>query len=217
MLTFPVMHFSEAPPTCTYVDGRESAATLTNYSFSSVNLGAPSPTRLIVVCVAGYRDAGGTVASATIGGVTATIHLNTSIGNGSIATISAIVPTGETGTVTINWSTLQAATTIDVYAIDNIKSTTPDFTAVDTTSPLSQSITYDPNTIVIAHAKTYTTGSFTWSGSAGLIEQADHAYDGTNTHSSAMKIMPASGSGVGVTVTYSGTLSGFGLHIIGFK
>lgn len=217
MFTFPVMHFSEPPPTCAYVDGKEDPATLTNYSFTGVNFGAPSSTRRIVVCIAGYRDAGGTVASATIGGIAATIHLNTSLGNGSIAIVSAVVPTGTSGTVVINWSILQAATTIDVYAVDNIKSTIPTLTAVDTTSPLSQNISHDPNTVVIAHAKTYTTGSFTWSGTAGLVEQADHTYDGVNTHSSAMKVMPAGGSGVGVTATYSGTLSGFGLQIIGFK
>lgn len=217
MFTFPAMHFAETNPICAYVDGKEDATNLTTYSFTGVNFGAPSSTRLIVVCIAGYRDNGGTVASATIGGVTATIHANNSIGNGSIATISAVVPTGTSGTVVISWSILQAATTIDVYALDNIKSTTPTFTIVDTSSPLSQDITYGPNTVVIAHAKAYTAGSFTWSGSAGLVEQGDNIYDSVNTHSSAMKVMPAGGSGVGVIATYSGSLSSPGLHIIAFN
>lgn len=217
MFSFPVMHFSVPEPTCFYVDGKDDPTNLTTYSFTGVNFGAPSTTRLIVICIAGYRDAGGTIVSATIGGVAATIHANTSIGNGSCALISAIVPAGTSGTVVITWSVLQAATTIDVYAIDNITSTTPVFVIVDTTSPLSQNITYSPNTVVIAHAKAYTGGSFTWSGSAGLVEQADNTYDSVNTHSSAMKVMPADGTGMGVIATYSGSLSSPCLQIIAFN
>lgn len=216
MFTFPAMHFSEPDPTCTLVDNINGTGSLTTYAFAGVNFGPASPTRLIVVCMGGYRDKGGTIVSATIGGVAATIHFNSSLGNGSLAMISALVPTGTSGAINITWSIQQAAMTIDVYAIDNIKSTTPAFTLTDTASPLSQNITFAPKTVVIAQVKSYTTGSFTWSGSAGLIEQDDSTY-GVCTHSSAMKVMPAAGTGLEVAVTYSGTLNGPGLHIIGFS
>lgn len=206
------------PPQLEYVDGRSSGATLTTYSFGSVPLGSisPSPTRLVVVCISGFRDVGGTVASATIGGVTATIARNTSIGNGSIAMIYAEVPTGTTATVSITWSTLQAGTSIATYVMDGLQSNTHDSAGVDTTDPLNLNTTVQPEGIIIAHGKNYGNNNFTWTGTQGIVENYDAGIGTSVSHTAASAYKAGGGTGT-IICTPSIAFSLGGMHYLTFS
>lgn len=100
------------------------------YTFSSTSIGAASVSRLVVVTV-GFCDrigTGRTISSATIGGVTATI--NTQINDAAstapgVGIVSAVVPTGTTGDVVINFSGLVHGCGIGVFTLYDLISATP--------------------------------------------------------------------------------------------
>lgn len=100
------------------------------YTFSSTSIGAASVSRLVVVTV-GFCDrtgTGRTISSATIGGVTATI--NTQINDAAstapgVAIIQAVVPTGTSGDIVINFSGSIHSCGIGVFALYDLISTTP--------------------------------------------------------------------------------------------
>lgn len=119
----------------TNVVSAQAQASVGIYTFSSVSIGDAASDRLVVVCVGAIRGnstGGRRVASATIGGVSATIATDTNpFGNSVSAIIYAEVPTGTTATVVINFEgnsgsdVVGSTGTIGVYAIYNAKSITP--------------------------------------------------------------------------------------------
>lgn len=102
-------------------------------TFSSIAFGTPSSGRYIFMLVPYYHGTttNRTISSATIGGVTATIHACPTSNNGTyggIALISALVPTGTSGTVTLTFNSSGAGfyrPRIAVYAVTNLQSMTP--------------------------------------------------------------------------------------------
>lgn len=93
-------------------------------TFAATDLGEANDTRRIFVTI-GFSGVGGaelTINSVTIGGVSATIHTqdtNRHSGNSSLwanAIVSAVVPTGTTGDIVIDWSGASNGTvTIGVF------------------------------------------------------------------------------------------------------
>lgn len=188
--------------------------TKTTYTYTSVDFGDPDDSRRIVIGVQGRRDSGGTVISATIGGVSATIHLNTSLGQGSVSTISAIVPTGTTGTVSVTWSILQAGCGINVYRITGESNSTPVFATAATSNPLDITAALTKNTAVIGHARSNGNRPFTWSGTLGVTEDVDsYPIADVNTFSSASALTDSGGSVIATPTSFSGGC----LHLIGFE
>jgi hypothetical protein len=122
-------------PSNTFTDSVVDATNLTTYTFTSRAIGAVDSTRRVVVGVAWGNSIARTLSSATIGGVGATIHVQTGAGNldGS-ALISAAVPTGTTATIVVTltagalncgiavWSLLNATGSPSATASDNTTS-----------------------------------------------------------------------------------------------
>lgn len=186
----------------------------TTYTFNSVDFGEETDTRRIVITVQGRRDAGGVVNSATIGGIAATIHTNSSLDQGSISMISALVPSGLTGTVAITWSLLQAACGINVYRLIGESDPTPVFALTDTSNPLNVTPTISEETAVIACARNFGSTSFTWGGTLGIVEDNDtYPLAEINTSSVASVITSDTGN---ITATPASFSVG-GMHAIGFK
>ena len=209
----PNILFIERPIELLFLQGAGDGGNLTTFTFSSQNLGVASADRRIVVCTRARRDFAGTVTSATIGGVAATIHINDSIGLGSTAIFSAIVPTGATGDIVITWSILQVACTISAYSIKGESSATPEFAISDLSSPLDITPTISGNTAVIAHGGTQSaSASFTWSGSLGVVENLDHIA-GVITQSTASLVTSGSGNIVATPTVVSSPA----LQVIGWK
>lgn len=217
MFTFPIGHMSGAVrPSVEYKSRSSSTASLTTYNFTSVNIGPARSDRLVVVCIGGFRDIGGDINSATIGGVAATVHTSENVINNSHGIISANVPSGTTATVSITWSVAQAGCSIDVYVVTGLSSFTADFTATDTSGGLSQTISPAANSVVIATATKYPSAGWTWGGTAALNEDADGIYSSQIQQSSASKEFTAAAPSVTVTATPSPGSTG-GMSIVGFS
>lgn len=136
------------------VDTAINHSDLTTYSFSSVSFGTATADRQIyIVCTTGASGgATRTVSSATIGGETASVVVQTSTATGGkdVAIIKASVPSGTSGTVSITFSGACLRAAISVYAVYNAN-TTDHATASDVDEgPLSVSINVPANGAVIA-------------------------------------------------------------------
>src|SRR5262245_51584457 len=101
----------------------------TTYTFTGLSIGAADATRRVICAV--HWDAnsvgGQTISSATIGGVSATIH-GTAIDETSgsyVQFISALVPTGTTATVSVTFGGGNAACFVAVWRQINESSSTP--------------------------------------------------------------------------------------------
>jgi len=125
---------------------QSSAVSQTTYSFANTPLGTPSSDRLIVIAVFATDGLGTySISSATINGVSATI--NAQEGDRVVAcfVISAIVPTGTQGTVSITFSE-SISFCVDIYpfALYNTAGVTQhDFASNDNVSASSLNASLD--------------------------------------------------------------------------
>lgn len=181
------MMFGAGLPKLTFLGTASDITNSSTYSFTGKSFGKASQDRLIVCAVSGYRDAGGTISSATIGGVAAAIYGNTSVAYGSGAFIAAVVPSGNTGTITINWSNQQASCAIAWYSITGLQSTIAAGTQTDAVAPAALSIAPRRGRVVICKANCLTSGTWTWGGTAGVVEDCDF-YRTNVTFSTASKV-----------------------------
>jgi hypothetical protein len=140
------------------------------YTFNSMSIGTASTTRRVIALIQADSGSGGaeTLNSATIGGISANIDAqaaNGTGGSGTVAIVSATIPTGTTATVTATFSgTLQRASCF-VIAIDNLQSVTPYDTATDITNPLSTTIDWLKDGYVVAVGATNSdAATYTWTG-----------------------------------------------------
>jgi len=94
----------------TFLQTASDATNLQTYTFSSQNLGAANSKRYIIVAIASRNTRlGTTINSVRIGGVTATISVQSNHDdspNSSVAGLAvANVPTGTTGDIVVTFST----------------------------------------------------------------------------------------------------------------
>lgn len=125
---------SVTEPSVTYV-GSLLLGTGATVTFSGTSLGDAFANRE-VFCLVTWRDSGSattTINSATIGGVSSTIHRKANIGSFGTsygaAIISSSVPTGTTGDVVLNMSDVCEDANVQVISVINLSSTTAYHTA----------------------------------------------------------------------------------------
>jgi hypothetical protein len=145
------------------------------YTFSSQDIGTAAADRYVIVAVSNSSAGSGSLSSATIAGVSATILQASANGGGDIATtiIGASVPTGATGSVVVNFGTGQVRCAIGVWAVYGLLSTTPVATASQSGNPGTLNVNTHSGGIVVAAGVSSDAGSSaTWSG-------ATERYDAT--------------------------------------
>lgn len=198
------------PPSLTFLQVSEDTADLTNYSFAGVNFGAADATRRIV-CAVHFGDNvnARTISSATIGGVSATIHVNLSATLSAVGIISALVPTGTSGTVAVNFSGAVDRCAIATYRAADETSSSPHATASDTSVSsglLTTTINIPANGWVIAAAgRSSAAATFT---ATGFTEQYDSAFSdagGVMRHGGFASGLPAQ---TGRTISSQSTETG---------
>lgn len=197
------------PPSSEFRTSVVDATDQTTYTFNNVDIGVAHSTRRVVVAVASVS----TISSATIGGVSATIHIQ--VGSGDQAgLISAVVPTGTTATISITFTAAGLMCGIGVYRLINETSGSPHATASDTTvatGVLSTTINVPTNGSLFAVAKAFQKAgplTFTWSGAT---ERYDQAVESLDTHSGASETGLASQTGRTVSVTLSASTNVSGM------
>jgi len=166
-----------------------------SFSFTA-NFGSNNPSRLVVAAVAGF--AATRPSSLTIAGVSATKALEQTSGSLFVQIWVASVPTGASGTVTANGTTMTAECA--VYTLVNAPSATP----ASTITSSGGSLTIATGAAVIAVGSSGTNGSATWTG----VTADDTQTRGSATQSLASNANPATGS-----LTVSVSLSGASIMI----
>lgn len=130
---FPAGAVTVTPPEVTFLQATENTAGLATYTFAGVNFGAADPTRRIIVACHWGQAGASTFTSATIGGIAATTHISViGTAQGPVALVSALVPTGTSGTVAFTVSVAVDHGMIGVYRSVN-ETAAPTVTASDNT------------------------------------------------------------------------------------
>lgn len=138
---------------------------LTTYTFASQNLGTAASDRYIVVAITGRQSGGGSssVSSVTIGGVSATISVQSDNNGDQVAIAIAAVPTGTTGNIDIVWSAAMTDCSVAAYRVTRVTTTTATSTGSSTATPPSANVNVVAGGVVIAVSKNRTGGtSATW-------------------------------------------------------
>lgn len=152
-----------SPTVLTFQTSTGSTSNLTTYTFSSVAIGTAATDRLVIVAV--YWESGSgsiSLASGTIGGVTADISITRS-GSIACALMTARVPTGTTATITVTLSGGATKCAIGVWSATGVVSATPDATGDDVgAGSVSAQMTVPESGFLIAAAVSAATGGVVW-------------------------------------------------------
>lgn len=182
-----------------------SADNLTTYDFTSYPIGAASSTRRVIAVIHGdIGSAAVTLSSATIGGVSAAIDAQANGGAGSTnltAIISATVTSGTTATISVTFSGGLQRAACKAIAVDNLLSVSPYATATDNADPLSATIDWLADGVVVGGSGTDNgTLACAW---AGITETEEIDYESTDA-SSADLFPTANGVSQTVSATWTG-------------
>jgi hypothetical protein len=175
----------------------------TTHTFSSYGIGTASSTRRVIAYVVGDSSdlSSGTVSSATIGGVSATIDCQVTGGTYTnvSAIISATVPTGTTATIAVTFSQGIARAAVVAVAVDNLGSATPIDTLTDTARILTGTVDWQVDGFVFGGSSNQNgSDSCSWSG---LSKREETAFSGLDV-TFADLFPTSSSSGATVSATW---------------
>ena len=206
-----------------------STTDLTTYTFSSQALGAAHSNRKIVVAIiANDTDAGTTISTVTVGGVSASVvsdgtttaTADAGSGNTRIsAQYLAAVPTGTTGDIVITFSGAMINCAITVYRLVNAR--TQAFHVVKDTSITTNALSVGLNIpgfgAAIGGVLMEGDGTARTASWVGLTEDTDATIESDDSYSTANKSFAMAQSSLTVTVTASGTIDQGALVTASFK
>lgn len=154
-----------------YTSSQVDASNATTYTFTGMSFGAASADRQTVVCFAttGVNN-GGTISSATINGVTATVLVQRLSTSTIVGVLSAANPTGTSGTVSVTLSTGKGRAAISVYKLTGSATGAFDTANAASGDPISGLIDVPLQGSAIAIAAAQVATAVTWTG---LTEDAD--------------------------------------------
>jgi hypothetical protein len=174
---------TKAPTLAYLAEGYDTSGTLTDPTTVNISFGTADPDR-VLIGVFGYARSSttGTVVSATIGGVSATvltdIHDPDSSSNpyAACCIFMARVPTGTSGDVVIDTTNQVGGAILTMYRATNIISfTTLDLQTDIGASPLSATVTAQRRSVVLAAGYSFNNNvNHTWTG---VTEQNDYNGD----------------------------------------
>lgn len=152
-----------------------SGSNFQNFTFTNVTFGEEEPNRLIVIVAAGGKDVLTTVSSMSIGGISAeeASFAQTSTPDRQSSIWYAVVPTGITGVVTVNWSGPLLRTGIASYRIINQTSNDPvtsNGAFTNSGTSLSSNVSVVAGDVIISTCSSDTLGDVTMTG---VTEQQD--------------------------------------------
>lgn len=159
-------------PTIQWIGATSTVSTTSTYTFSGVDIGTPSATRLVVIGVSGYNSAGSsrTLNSVTVGGNSATVNIGTAVSAilpGGVASIAD--STNSTADIVVTFSGSCSQCAILVWAITDLSSNTP-IQALTDGGSFSLSLSVQQAGPYIAFVRGGTSSNITWTG---IIENVD--------------------------------------------
>lgn len=190
---------------------------LTTYSSDARSIGTASPSRRVYALMMGYAVSGTpTLSSATIGGVTAAIHAQTTktVGSDSVvvAIASAVVPTGTTAVVSPTFSSAMSGFACSVIALDGVSSETPvdsaTATGVTPTATTGAAVDFAKDGYVMAVAASGRNGdsaSAVWTGATETVDTFfNDGSEGDMGFFVAANVTAAESTGNTITATITG-------------
>ena len=177
--TFQVLFMSKpnssSSATATFITsnapGQFSSAT---HNHGTLSIGTAAADRYVLVAITANGSSTANLTSVTIGGVSATLYQNTTIGSGGSFCISAfavlLVTTGTTANITLNYSGSFSRSAIGIYNLNGLGSSTPvDHSSDSTASASTLSLTLNSTAggvILGVFSNRTTSGSttVTWTG-----------------------------------------------------
>lgn len=164
-------------------------------TFNSISFGTAATGRWIALVIAGFNSAVPT--SATIGGVSAQQFQLTSSSTHSQQLWGAIVPTGTSGQVVINYTGSPSPfVAFDLYAIYGASASNPTLGSAANGNPFSATLSLPSGCFVVAGAHCGGTGSYSWSG-VTLDQQRN--VSGASSSAASAQVSPAGLFSLGVT------------------
>jgi len=180
----------------TYNHVTTSTGATTSFTFSGEAIGAEASDRIIVIGITARKNGTGarSLSSATIGGITATKHVelqNSGDNSGYTAWISAAVPSGTTATIILNFSASMFRCSIGVYVTTGMNATPTD-TDSTVTDNSALNLSYVDGGVVVGVATSIANAAAAaWTN---LTEKYDASMSGDTTYSGAQSAAQ-SGSG----------------------
>lgn len=215
---FMPMIVGSASPVITYINKLTDATAKTTYTFTGA-FGTESTNRLIVVCIASSGNANTTVSSATIGGVAATLAVNTnntSSGSSLCCIAYAVVPTNTSQSISITLGSSKNYMSISYYSVTGVSNTTHLSAVSSNGSGTSLSVTTvnsQANGVLIAATQAHDNPvSTTWT--AGLTEDTDGVYSSVSILSSARLLATSTENPKTVTATYAASATSAVLGVV---
>lgn len=195
------------PVALTYLDHQEQPGAAVTQTYSGLAFGAASPARYIAVEVAWVASPVKSIASATIGGVAATVLVQNTAATHSTAILIALVPTGTTGAVVVTFSGAVATTSVAVYSVFGSSSPTSAVTATSNANAPTATLNVPAGGAVLALASAGAGAPpvASWSG----VSLDNSAFITANqTRSSASANFQAPQAGLIATCTFAPVLAG---------
>jgi hypothetical protein len=173
-----------------FTDSATDTTDATAYTFTAKAIGAAAADRFVIVAAGGSQAGTHTIASLTIGGISAR-QVVTEEGNGGgenvrIAFWGAPVPTGATADIVVTFNAGMRRCGIGVWSVTGLRSLDPRAAITSQSSTASVDLPILPGGFVIGYSQIWisaTASSFTWTG---LTENFDAAWESNNTHSGAL-------------------------------
>ena len=174
--------------TLTYLTALSSTANLTTYTYAATALGTAHANRRIIVAVMFDASDDYAAVSVTVGGVAATLVVGANAfgigGDGAVALYIALVPTGTTGDIVVQYATAALRSAVGVWRLDGAFSSTAVDTATDTvTSFPGASISVPSGGVIVAALYEAATTAVTWT--SPLTERFDSAIESAKRFSGA--------------------------------
>lgn len=183
---FPPGAAGDWSPQLSVVATDDSSSNLDEYTFAGVDFGEAATNRLLIIAVAGGSTSTAIpLSSITIGGVSATIHVQSdqsgNTRNGHVGIASATVPTGTSGTIVVTWNGGFGGTMVDMafalYRVTGLLSTTPTDTVSDSGASPSLLIDRASNGFIVGAASAASGTVVTWP--SPMVSDIQSQTDGT--------------------------------------
>jgi hypothetical protein len=196
------------PATVSFTDNVATDAVQTTYTFTTRAIGTAAANRVVVIsCSMEQSGPSGlpTVASVTIGGISATQVATVTASDGTevLEMWEAAVPTGTTATIVVNLNNDSEFCAMGVWAVYGAGTTKYNSaTSNSTGSPISASINSPAGGVIIAASAIGGGGTWTWTN---VTENFDATHrSGNRNYSGASLAYAAAQTGLSVSATPSG-------------
>jgi len=167
-----------------FLQRTEDTSDAASYTFTSENFGAANAARRILISAQTVHTAAAAfscLGTTSIGGITATVHTGAEIshqpgGSGAVAAhtcwFSAVVPTGTTGNVVVNYSESTFRCIIGVYRVVGLVNGSPTTEQTSSASPGSLTLNIPANGFGVGALCSNTGTTTAWTGLANKDHDA---------------------------------------------